>query len=100
MSAATVDTEELGDEPLTTSLLLFPMSEGPKGIVDPLQNLPMEAQGREGVIQVASKLKKTVITVGGQQMEVWTEFWNKTTTLQCDMSKLEEQVVKAEMGRQ
>ncbi|KAJ4484993.1 hypothetical protein C8J55DRAFT_559154 [Lentinula edodes] len=51
------------------------------------------------VIQVASKLKKTAIAVGGRQMEVCSEFRNETTTLRRDMGKLEERVVKAEKGR-
>ncbi|KAJ3878038.1 hypothetical protein F5051DRAFT_503496 [Lentinula edodes] len=110
MSTVTVDTEESGDEPLTVSLL-SPTSEGPAGIGYPPRNLPMEAQVEKEygidldmssvskVIQVASKLKKTAIAVGGRQMEVWSEFRNETTTLRRDMGKLEERVVKAETGR-
>ncbi|KAJ3809279.1 hypothetical protein F5876DRAFT_66584 [Lentinula aff. lateritia] len=58
-----------------------------------------EGESAIGVIQVAGKLKQTAIAVGGQQMEVWTEFWNETATLCHDMGKLEEQIWKAEGGR-
>ncbi|KAJ3809591.1 hypothetical protein F5876DRAFT_77630 [Lentinula aff. lateritia] len=111
ISAATMDHDESGDEPLTTSLLLSPMSEGPEVIVDSLGNMTMETRMEKKygidldmtlvskVVQVASKLKKTTITVGGWQMEMWNAFRDETSTLRQDLGKLEEQVAKAEKGQ-
>ncbi|GAW03166.1 hypothetical protein LENED_004867 [Lentinula edodes] len=111
MSAATIDHDESGDEPLATSLLLSPMSEAPEATVDPLGNATMEARVEKEygidldmssvskVVQVASKLKKTTIAVGGWQMEMRNAFRDGTSTLRQDLSKLEERVARAEKGR-
>ncbi|KAJ3897894.1 hypothetical protein F5879DRAFT_1072231 [Lentinula edodes] len=101
-SAATIDHEDSGDEPLTTSLLLSPMSEGLEVTVDSLGNMTMEAHMEKEfgidlnmtsvakVVQVASKLKKMAIAVGGQQMEMQNAFRDETSTLHQDLGKLEE----------
>ncbi|KAJ3861013.1 hypothetical protein EV359DRAFT_66851, partial [Lentinula novae-zelandiae] len=79
-SAATIDHEDSGDEPLTTSLLLSPMSEGLEVTVDSL-------------------VKKMAITVGGRQMEMRNAFRDEMSTLRQDLGKLEERVARAESGR-
>ncbi|KAJ3925283.1 MAG: hypothetical protein NXY57DRAFT_1044234, partial [Lentinula lateritia] len=111
MSAATIDHDESGEEPLATSLLLSPMSEAPEATVDPLGNATMEARVEKEygidldmssvskVVQVASKLKKTTIAVGGWQMEMRNVFQDETSTLRQDLSKLEERVARVEKGR-
>ncbi|KAJ3888746.1 hypothetical protein GG344DRAFT_67705 [Lentinula edodes] len=111
LSAATMDHDESGDEPLATSLLLSPMSEAPDVIVDSLGNATMEARVEKEyginldmssvskVVQVASKLKKTAIAVGGWQMEMRNAFRDETSTLRQDLSKLEERVARVEKGQ-
>ncbi|KAJ3895264.1 hypothetical protein GG344DRAFT_73255 [Lentinula edodes] len=110
-SAATIDLEDSGDEPLTTSLLLSPMSEGLEVTVDSLGNTTMEARVEKEfgidldmtsvskVVQVAGKLKKMAIAVGGRQMEMRNVFRDETSTLRQDLDKLEERVARAESGR-
>ncbi|KAJ3803817.1 hypothetical protein F5876DRAFT_71146, partial [Lentinula aff. lateritia] len=97
-SAATIDHEDSGDEPLTTSLLLSPMSEGLEVTVDSLGNMTMEVHVEKEfgidldmtlvskVVQVASKLKKMAIAVGGRQMEMRNVFRDETSTLRQDLA--------------
>ncbi|KAJ3884908.1 hypothetical protein GG344DRAFT_83366 [Lentinula edodes] len=87
------------------------MSEGLEVIVDSIGNTTMGVRVEKEygidldmtsvlkVVQVASRLKKTTIAVGGWQMEIRNAFRDETSTLHQDLGKLEERVARVEKGQ-